>query len=120
MDGSKARIVAEGELLLTGRRDARAARHLAVEREKAELRRERDRMMLDLARELGSAGLAERLGIAPSAMLRLLQEARERLGAPAAQGASPTQEISVRRMPVADIRWAHADAHYEALGRTAE
>ncbi len=56
-----------------------AARYVARERQKDELRDERDRLVLDLGRDLGPQGLAQRLGVAPAAIDKLLQDARSRL-----------------------------------------
>jgi hypothetical protein len=91
-----------------------AARHIARERQKRELRRERDAIVLAIARDLGEQGLAERLGVAQPVVDKLLADARDRLGAgvPAPQEA----EMSVRRQTRDRERWAEADAHYEALG----
>jgi len=96
----------------------RATRHIAVERQKDELRRERDHLMLDLARELGPIALAERFGVTSSAMSRLVDEARERLSVRATGRGSGEPEISARRLVTGEARWADADADYEALGRT--
>ncbi len=111
-----------------GERDAEAgassmnaARYIARERQKKELRRERDALVVRLARDLGEQGLAESFGVARPVIGKLLADARERL---AAGGASPSAgEIVARRLTTASRggapdreRWAEADAHYEALG----
>ena len=93
------------------------AGHIALEREKHELRRERDHLLLDLAADLGPARLARRFGVEPPVIARLLDGARGRLnGAPAACDAGQA-EISARRLRTAEPRWGSADAHYESLGR---
>lgn len=117
MDRSLPRAGNELDLLPAAAGEARASRHVARERQKQDLRRERDRLMVDLARELGPLGLAEHLGVAPPAMTRLLVGARERLNAARAEGGSRRVEISARRLRPGEGRWAEADAHYEALGR---
>lgn len=104
-------------MLLEGGEPTRAARYLALERQKQELRRERDRLMLDLARGLGPVGLAERLGVSPPAVAKLVEGARERLGSGLAERDLEAPQISARRLRNGDERWAEADAHYEALGR---
>ncbi len=117
MDRSMPRPGDDGEVLLAGGSEARVARHMARERQKHELRRERDRLVLDLARDLGSDGVAERLGVSRAAMAKLLESARARLGATEAAGGPGGIEISARRLRPGEGRWADADAHYEALGR---
>ncbi len=107
----------EGELLLAGDTGSATAQRVALQREKEELRRERDHLMLDLARDLGPAGVAERFGVSSAAMARLLQGARERLGGIQAGRDARGSEIGARRLRTGESRWAIADAHYEALGR---
>ncbi len=82
------------------------------EGQKQEMRRERDHMLLELARAHGEAGLAERLGVTADVAARLLAGARERLAPRAA-----TDGIGARRLAGAGDRWAEADAHFAALGR---
>jgi hypothetical protein len=74
------------------------ARHLAVEHQKEELRRERDRVLVSLAADGGADGLARSMGLSAEVAGRLLVGARERLGAggPPAVGAQP--EIAARRL----------------------
>jgi|GEM_PF-4923737 len=94
--------------VLVGDRDARTvARYFAREREKQELRRERDAVMLGIARHLGEGTLAERLQVAPAVVDKLLASARERLN---------TSTITIRRMGANRDRWADVDMYYEALG----
>lgn len=104
--------------MLEGER-TRVARYLALEREKQELRRERDHLLLDLASSLGAAELSQRLGLTAPATARLIEGAHERLNGPA-ERECPTPEISARRLRHGESRWAGADAHYEALGRSGE
>jgi hypothetical protein len=93
---------------------ANAAAHIARERQKQELRRERDAIVLAIGRDLGEAGMAERLGLTRPVVHKLLAGARERVDG---AGSSPTPAaIAARRLPVDGERWAWADAHYEALG----
>jgi hypothetical protein len=91
-----------------------------LDRQRDELRRERDRMMLDLAASLGPDEFAQHLGVSAASMARLLDEARGRIGGSAAgpDGAGP--EISVRRLGDGTDRWAAADAHYAKLGRASD
>jgi hypothetical protein len=75
------------------------ARHLALKRQKQELRRERDRLLLDLADGLGQTRAAQVLGVRPEEVARLLEGARKRVGA--TQPELPPQsgaEITVRRL----------------------
>jgi hypothetical protein len=102
----------DGEVAVVG--ESSAARYLARERQKRELRRERDGVVLALAKDLGELGLAERLGVSANVVAKLLADARarrEREGC-----ADAEQEIVVRRLGVDRERWAEADAYYEALG----
>jgi hypothetical protein len=94
--------------VLVGERDARTvARYFAREREKQELRRERDVVMLGIARHLGEGALAEQLDVPPAMVDKLLASARERLN---------TSTITIRRMGANRDRWADVDIYYEALG----
>jgi hypothetical protein len=94
--------------VLVGERDARTvARFFAREREKQELRRERDAVVLGIARNLGEGALVEQLGVTPAVVDRLLVSARERLN---------TSTITIRRMSANRDRWADVDTYYEALG----
>ena len=89
------------------------ARYIARERQKHDLRRERDVVVLALARDLGARELAERMDVTHAAIDRLVEGARDRLAA----GASYEQSMIVARRLRADPdRWADADAHFEALG----
>ena len=90
--------------------DARVRRELR-ERQKRELRRERDRIVLDLAEGLGPEGLARSLGTTPATAETLVQRSRARISA------APRQ-ISARRVTGDPDRWGEADRHYEALGRS--
>ncbi|HXR28214.1 MAG TPA: hypothetical protein VN772_01455 [Solirubrobacteraceae bacterium] len=94
---------------------ANVARYLARERQKQELRRERDVLLLDLARDLGTEGLAERLGVTGPAVGRLLTDALDRLDADAPSPRRP--RIGGGRSGVGRDRWVDADVHYETLGR---
>jgi len=91
-----------------------AARYLARERQKRELRDERDRLVLDLARDLGEQGLAQRLGVAPAVTDKLLAGARNRLDVKVAS--SLGAGITAGRLGARGERWADADAHYAQLG----
>lgn len=91
-----------------------AARHLARERQKRELRDERDRLVLDLARDLGPQGFAKQLGVAPPVIDKLLVDARSRLELKVAS--SLGSPITARRLTTRADRWADADAHYARLG----
>jgi hypothetical protein len=95
-------------------RDAGSVAHfIARERQKHDLRRERDVLVLALARDLGERALAERMDVTQAAIDRLVEGARDRLGA----GASSEKPMIVARRLRADPeRWADADAHFEALG----
>ncbi len=76
-----------------------------------ELRRERDQIVLELARSLGTDGLAACLGTTSTVADTMVERARGRL-----TDASP--EIAVRRVESDPDRWREADCHYESLGRT--
>ncbi len=108
----------EGELAVDGGEPARVARYIALEREKQELRRERDHVMLQLAGQLGPAELARRFGVEPPVIAKLLDGARGRLNGLPAEGDHVAGEISARRVRAGERRWVAADAHFEALGRT--
>jgi hypothetical protein len=91
-----------------------AARYVIRERQKKELRRERDAIVLSIARDLGERGLADRLGVSQPSAAKLLAGARERLDA----SPSPAEhEIAARRLGADRDRWAEADTHFEQLGR---
>jgi hypothetical protein len=92
---------------------ASVASYIARERQKQDLRRERDVVVLALARDLGERALAERMDVTQAAIDRLVEGARDRLGAGA-----PSEEpmILARRLGADPDRWADADAHFEALG----
>ena len=120
----------------------RAARYMAFEREKAELRRERDELVLRIAGDLGPRRLAASLGVTEQVCERMLAAARERQGeGQFAPGVRRSAQITVRRLresraqelggrtdraglgsrdPGAPrpTRWADLDAYYERLGRT--
>jgi hypothetical protein len=89
------------------------ARYLERERQKRELRRERDAVVLAIARDLGENGLASCMGVAPGVIGRVVADADSRLNA-SSLSAGPA--ITARRLGSGDDRWADADAHYEALG----
>jgi hypothetical protein len=78
------------------------------------VRRERDAILVALARDFGEGGLAESMGVSGAVVGKLVAGARERLGAAASGEGGP--EITVRRLGTDSGRWAEVDAHYEALG----
>ncbi len=82
------------------------------ERQKRELRRERDRLVLDLAASLGADGLARSLGTTPATAETLVLRAQARVSA-------RPRRISAARLSADRERWAEADRHFEALGRSA-
>jgi hypothetical protein len=86
-----------------------AARLIQRERQKRQLRRERDTLVLSIAREHGEQGLAQQLGLTPTVAGKLLAGARERL-------ASGSPEILARRLGADRDRFAAADAHFASLG----
>jgi len=90
--------------------DVRGRRELR-ERQKRELRQERDRIVLDLAESLGTDGLAKSLGTTAATAEMLVGRARGRVSA------TPGQ-ISARRITGEADRWGEADRLYEALGRS--
>ncbi|HTU78989.1 MAG TPA: hypothetical protein VMF09_09545 [Solirubrobacteraceae bacterium] len=99
---------------LPGRSASQFAREVARERQKQELRHERDVLVLELAKDLGEQQLAQRFGVRPAVVGKLVADARERLdGGVYPAGAS---QINARRLGSDRHRWAEADAHYEALG----
>ncbi len=81
------------------------------ERQKRELRRERDRIVLDLADQLGTGELARTLGTTAATAEALVGLARERASA-------STPQIAARRLGRDPDRWREADRHYEELGST--
>jgi len=91
-----------------------AARYFARERQKRELRRERDAIVVALARDLGERGLAAQLGVTEPVAGQLVAGARARLAGEAYAPAGG--EFRARRLGVDPDRWADADAHYQALG----
>jgi hypothetical protein len=117
MDRDLSPVGRDREQLLDGDEQARVARYIALEREKEELRRERDHMMLHLAADLGPAEMARRFGVEPPVVSKLLAGARGRLNNVPAEGDYSRAEISARRVRAREPRWVAADAHYEALGR---
>jgi hypothetical protein len=117
MDRDVTPVGPDGELMIDGGEQARAARYIALVREKEELRRERDHVMLQLATDLGPAELARRFGVEPPVITKLLAGARARLNGVAGEGDRTGAEISARRVRRGEPRWALADAHFEALGR---
>jgi homoserine dehydrogenase len=106
----------DGEVALVGA--GGVASYLARERQKQELRRERDGIVLALAKDLGEQGMAERLGVSRRVVEKLLADARARREREGPADAEP--EIVVRRLGVDRERWAQADDHYEALGSAPE
>jgi hypothetical protein len=89
------------------------ARYIGCERQKHDLRRERDVVLLALARDLGERAFAERMDLTEAAIDRLVKGARDRVSAGA-----PCEEpmIIARRLGADPDRWADADAHFAALG----
>lgn len=90
--------------------DAMVSRELR-ERQKHELRGERDRVVLDLADSLGLDGLAHSLGTSRATAETLVLRARERVSA-------GPRRITARRLSRDPERWGEADRHYESLGRS--
>src|SRR5271166_3501434 len=68
------------------------AGRVGLARERAELRRERDRVLVGL----GQTQLAKAFGLAPTAAARIVQDARERIDQSAQS--SPRDEITIRRL----------------------
>jgi hypothetical protein len=128
--GYQARKLSEGSVILA-RMDARfptgddddvlvehgeamsVARYLERERQKQELRCERDAVVLAIARDLGENRLASCMGVAPRVIGRVIADADSRFNA-SSRSAEPA--IRARRLGSGNHRWADADAHYEALG----
>jgi hypothetical protein len=109
-DRSDTRRVRE---LLSSGGGARAARYAELERQKQGLRRERDSLLIALARHGGERGLAESLQIPPEVASKLLADARARAGAgPGPEGSIPPGIAA----DDAEGPWGEADAYYEALG----
>lgn len=117
MDREQSSTGRDRDVLVEGAGQARAARYLALEREKDELRRERDHLLLDLAANLGPAMLAQRFGVEPPVIAKLLEGARGRLNSAPSEDDHPRAEIIARRVRATEPRWVCADAHFEALGR---
>jgi hypothetical protein len=119
-----------GQLLAAPPTRAPAAANAALERQKRELRRERDRVVLGLAHELGPERLAELFGVREAAIEKLIDDAQGRTPE-AASRAAPSARLAGRgaraprrilpgrppRFTRSPDRWADADDHYEALGR---
>jgi hypothetical protein len=112
VDRKPSSVGGDGEIALAG--EGSVAGYLERERQKQELRRERDGIVLALAKDLGEQGMAERLGVSRGVVEKLLADARARRDREGPADAEP--EIVVRRLGVDRERWAEADAHYEALG----
>jgi hypothetical protein len=75
------------------------ARHIALVRQKDELRRERDHLLFDLARGLGREHTAHALGLKTQDLGRLLDRTRERVAPRPPDGlAEPGAQIKVRRL----------------------
>jgi hypothetical protein len=103
-----------GDLLIDADGAGRAASYAARERQKQELRDERDRLVLNLAGDLGEPSLAERMGVNAAVIDKLLAGARNRLDAKAASALG--SGITARRGTPAGERWVDADRHYATLG----
>jgi hypothetical protein len=114
-DRSDTRRVRE---LLSDAGGARAARYAELERQKRELRDERDALLIALARDGGERGLAASLQVAPEVARRLLSQARNSAGAEPSDERALASPLGLgSRDPAdADRRWAEADTYYEALG----
>jgi hypothetical protein len=117
MDRDLSSVGADRGLLAEGGVQTSVASHIALEREKQELRRERDHLLLDIAADLGPAELARRFGVEPPVIARLLDGARGRLNSAPGACDAGRAEISARRLRTGEPRWGAADAHYESLGR---
>jgi hypothetical protein len=104
--------------LLDPRRDGSVARYIALERQKQELRSERDALLIAVARDVGEEGVAERLQLAPEVAAKLLAGARGRAGAEALDETIVPARLAAgsSRRAQADSRWTEVDAYYEALG----
>jgi hypothetical protein len=95
----------------------RVAGQLALTRQRGELRRERDLLLVRLAAELGAAGMAGVLGLQERCADGLLRSAHERLGlAHAEPVARPASEIRVRRLRSAETARLSAGAPMRAPG----
>src|SRR5271154_3421993 len=79
MDREQSPGAQERDVLVEGGEHARVARYIALEREKDQLRRERDHLILDLAASLGPAVLAQRFGVEAPVIAKLLEGAHGRL-----------------------------------------
>ena len=111
---SRSRGGRDDDVRLDSRDAGFAARYVGRERQKRDLRRERDVLLLALARDLGERAFAERMDLTEAAIEKLVKCARDRLGA----GASAEEQmISARHLRSDPERWADADAHFAALGR---
>ena len=103
----------EHELLPESGAVRTVTRYLVRERQKEELRRERDTLVLAIARDIGEHALAERLEVPQQTVAKLLGDAGKRLNV----GVSPTEPmITARRLSRDRHRWAEIDTYYEALG----
>jgi hypothetical protein len=76
----------------------RAAREIRLARETDDLRRERDRLLLDLERGLGRAGMARVLGLDEQSVARLIQRSRTRLHVCPPDRAGSDGEIAASRV----------------------
>ena len=103
----------DDELRLVSRDAGYVAHYIACERQKHDLRRERDVVLLALVRDLGVRALAKRMDLTHAAIDRLVEGARDRLGAGVCSE-GPT--IVARRLRADPDRWADADSHFETLG----
>jgi hypothetical protein len=117
MDREESPGAQERDVLVEGGEHARVARYIALEREKDQLRRERDHLILDLAASLGPAVLAQRFGVEPPVIAKLLEGARRRLNSAPGEDDDLRAEIVARRVRATEPRWVVADAHFAALGR---
>jgi hypothetical protein len=81
------------------------------ERQKHELRGERNRVVLALADSLGVDRLADSLGTNRATAETLVLRARQRV-------ADGPRKLVARRLSRDPDRWGEADRHYEVLGRS--
>jgi len=81
------------------------------ERQTRDIRRERDRLVLDLADSLGAEGLARTLGTSLATAETMVLRAQARVSA-------APRRITARRAQRDPERWGEADRHYESLGRS--
>jgi hypothetical protein len=103
----------ERELLSASGAMRTVNRYLARQRQREELRRERDTLVLAIARDIGERALAERMEVQQETVGKLLGDAGNRLNV----GLSPTEPmITARRLSRDRHRWAEIDTYYEALG----